>query len=121
MTKSRRSEVLTTSPSTLPKTELLKVSNSAEFRAKDQASLSLGAGELTSLISLKSPSYILRYDQLVTKLNVAKDLRWIARDSLLDRSANLSLTHQDATRLGVGRASAWFKSKSFNPQLSNSH
>ena len=121
LTKSRRSEVLTTLPSTLPKTELLKVGNSTEFRTKDQASLSLGASELASLISLKSPSYVLRYDQLVTKLNIAKDLRWIARDSLLDRSANLSLTHQDAARLGVGRASAWFKPKSFNPQLSNSH
>lgn len=74
--KSASVGVLLTSPSTQSRSELPNLSGvSSELRTKDQANLSLGAGELASLVSLKSPSYVLRYDQLVSKLNVAKDLR----------------------------------------------
>ena len=104
-----------TATNLLPKSSLLAIQldsdllnrrSSSDLRTKFESDLSLGAGELVSLISVGNPSYVLRYDQLLARFSVAKDIRWIARDAVLDRGANLNIVLQDSARFGADRSSS---------------
>lgn len=73
-----------TSADLIPKPDLLTLQlnsgllgkhSSGDLRTKFEGDLSLGAGELVSLISIGSPSYVLRYDQLLARFSVSKDIR----------------------------------------------